>query len=96
MGKCSNCGVYAHNIRTCPSLVRKNKSDTVVVKTLCKTKKSCIACSKKGHTFDTCEEFERIIPEYLYSEAPSPIYRTQVPDAEHPTTSAEDVWINVI
>jgi hypothetical protein len=87
MGKCSACGVYAHNIRTCPSLVRKNKSDTLVVKTLCKTKKSCLVCSKKGHTFDTCEEFERIIPEYCYTEAPSPIY---------PISSAEDVWIDVM
>ena len=86
MGKCSNCGVYAHNIRTCPELIGSPKK-TPLVKTLCKTKKSCLVCSKKGHTFDTCEEFERIIPEYLYSEAPSPIY---------PTASAEDVWIDVI
>jgi|LakMenEpi03Aug12_release.lakeMendotaPanAssembly.Ray.scaffolds.fasta_scaffold3789330_1 hypothetical protein len=87
MGRCSNCGVYAHNIRTCPEVVRKNKSNNAVVKTFCKTKKSCLVCSKKGHTFDMCEEFERIIPEYCYTEAPSPIY---------PTQSIEDVWIDVM
>ena len=90
MGKCSGCGVYAHNIRTCPGVVRKNKTDPVAVKSLCKTKKSCIACNKKGHTFESCKEFERILPEYLETwglEAPSPIY---------PTSTIEDVWIDVL
>jgi hypothetical protein len=87
MGKCSGCGEYAHNIRTCPGIVGKYKTNNAVVKTLCKYNKSCLICTKKGHTFDTCDQLEKILPDLLYTESPSPIY---------PTASIEDAWIDVL